>query len=98
MSLLSSTETRLASTRAASSGWGERRGGGEKMEKMVVRGEMRGVVVGRSPGQSPGFFALRGEIRASRRDHDVTRATHVRTRFPQKYSFSKPSTTRHSVK
>ena len=24
------------------------------MEEMVVRGEMRGVVVGRSPGQSPG--------------------------------------------
>ena len=52
---MSSTETRLkVSTRAASSGWGERRGGGEKVEEMVVRAEMRGVVVGRNPGQSPG--------------------------------------------
>ena len=27
------------------------------MEEMVVRGEMRGVVVGRSPDQSPGYHS-----------------------------------------
>ena len=37
------------------------------MEEMVVRGEMRGVVVGRGPGQSPGSHTL--SSRAARATH-----------------------------